>query len=368
MSSTLKTKKIPISRSAHVSTSVAAAAAAVAAPNKEVVATVSESRRDGPVPAAAAAAAANVAVSTPVVMQNRMTQQEVLDFRPLSKHITTTVIDDAIRITADVYFQRVRVLADVDTIIISMLNDRYGNKCGPYGYIIRDSIQLISRGSAALSGQDFTGFFSYQVRFEAQLLTLKKDDIIESPYMGMNRVCVLSKLPPLNIIIPLEVVSEDKQKQIHDYAPGTMMNLRVEGVRIMNGKTDILVIAEFADTVAKPRKSSTRTRGGAAASSGLMNTSASAGGVSSTLRSDVDTDPSASGYVNFEEEEVVQSDVDEAEDGDDNDDLEEEDDDESDGADESSDSDDSDAVGSDVDPVGDNEEEVGIEDEGGDDV
>ena len=75
------------------------------------------------------------------------------------------------------------------------------------GYIKPDSVKLLSRTKGYSIAGNFNGDIEYSVKYEAELCNPIKDQIIKCVVLDINKMGILAKATPLQIIIIKEIHS-----------------------------------------------------------------------------------------------------------------------------------------------------------------
>ena len=93
-------------------------------------------------------------------------------------------------------------ISDIDKILLDNIKSKIGNICIQGGYVNKDSIEIIRRTIGTMETQFLNGMLVYNLQLKAELCNPQKGDVItECEVMGRNRMGIMAKKGPLEIVL-----------------------------------------------------------------------------------------------------------------------------------------------------------------------
>jgi len=136
--------------------------------------------------------------------------------------LVSTINDKKIPdVSKDVYFKSVLTsnvvikpqmfLMGFDNAILKQLKKNIEGYCMMEGYIRPGSVKLLSRSKGYSTPGNFNGDIEYSVEYEAELCNPIKDQNIKCVVLDINKMGILAKATPLEIIIIKELHKNKNQ-------------------------------------------------------------------------------------------------------------------------------------------------------------
>ena len=133
--------------------------------------------------------------------------------------------------------------ADIDSIILSKIKKKLGDKCHKNGFIKKDSIKLLERSIGSIKSSHFNGNVIYNVKIEVKVCNPKEDDIIMCKVLGKNKMGILANNFPLTIALS-KLHHEDLSK-FDSINPGDSIKVSVICTKFELNDNEIDVVAKL---------------------------------------------------------------------------------------------------------------------------
>jgi DNA-directed RNA polymerase subunit E'/Rpb7 len=140
---------------------------------------------------------------------------------------------------------------EIDYKIALICNLKYSNRCHGYGFIVKNSINILHRDNGVIDDIIVDGGVKYNVKFNAICFIPKKNEKIIGVIIQNNPQCIHCELSnnkyniPVNIYIPIQWHSEDKQKDLENLENKKHVQLNILSSRYIPGDEEMTIIAEF---------------------------------------------------------------------------------------------------------------------------
>lgn len=180
--------------------------------------------------------------------------------------LVSTINDKKIPdVSKDVYFKSVLTsnvvinpnmfLMGFDNAILKQLKKNIEGYCMMEGYIRPGSVKLLSRSKGYSTPGNFNGNIEYSVEYEADVCNPIKDQLIKCVVLDINKMGILAKATPLEIIIIKEL--HKNKNQFSKIKVGDSIDIKVIEKKFMFRDRKIDVIGILAsDENAKPKSNS----------------------------------------------------------------------------------------------------------------
>lgn len=127
---------------------------------------------------------------------------------------------------------------DINSVILSILKKKYEGLCNKDGYIIRDSISIISRSTGKIKTINSQSYINYNITYSCNIITPAIDIIYKSHIDTINKLGVISyiklidedtiKTSPFIIITPKEYISD---KVFSSLKINDQINIKIKSFR-----------------------------------------------------------------------------------------------------------------------------------------
>lgn len=112
-----------------------------------------------------------------------------------SKLFNSSVLNHEILLTADM------LTNNIDNTILSILKREVGDRCGKYGFIKNDSIEILERSIGKLNTSHLNGSVSYNISYRADICNPIEGQIISCQVKKKNKMGILAEATPLIIVL-----------------------------------------------------------------------------------------------------------------------------------------------------------------------
>ena len=143
---------------------------------------------------------------------------------------------------------------ELDVQVENQLKSHYEGLCGKYGYVVKDSVDLVNRSMGRIITVDSESFIEYKVAYKTQSIYPCKDDVMECKIENITKMGILGfldwsedagaeavtlKTSPIIFIIPEQFLEDipDNMK-----SPGKTIEIVVLDCRIKYRSTQIQVV------------------------------------------------------------------------------------------------------------------------------
>lgn len=113
-----------------------------------------------------------------------------------------------------------QIMGDINKMLTIILKKKYEGFCNKDGYIIKDTIQLVSRSIGQIKTINNTGYINYNITYSADIITPSIDAEYESSIQTKNKLGIISYIKlneddtmedsPYIIITPKEYIPDDR--------------------------------------------------------------------------------------------------------------------------------------------------------------
>lgn len=90
---------------------------------------------------------------------------------------------------------------DINSILLTKIQNKFGNKCNEMGYIFKDSIEIISRSIGNINTSHFNGDMYFNIKVRAEVCIPLEGNSIKCKVVGRNRIGVYALSNPIHIIL-----------------------------------------------------------------------------------------------------------------------------------------------------------------------
>lgn len=141
---------------------------------------------------------------------------------------------------------------NLDSLILHSLKNKYENKCTEHGFIIDNTIELITRKLGKINTINNISYISYIVKYSCDIIYPSEGDEIQVIVDKVNKMGVIgfidnpkkdSENSPLIIIIPNEYFNEST-RDIDSITKNQKINIITLSVRIKYGNSKIQIVGK----------------------------------------------------------------------------------------------------------------------------
>jgi DNA-directed RNA polymerase subunit E'/Rpb7 len=132
---------------------------------------------------------------------------------------------------------------DLDKLLLSKIKNKLGNKCIHYGYIDKDSIQILERSIGNVNSAHFNGEIYYNVKIQIKLCSPSVNQVIKCRVIGKNQAGIFCVAPPLQIMLSPE--NHDDTSRFDSIKKNDNIKIKVAGYKILLNHDHIKVLGQL---------------------------------------------------------------------------------------------------------------------------
>ena len=139
---------------------------------------------------------------------------------------------------------------NINSIILNILKKKYEGVCNKEGYIIRDSIELISRSIGQIKTIDSESFINYNITYSCDIISPSIDNEYMAHVDTINKLGIISYLKltdddtietsPFIIITPKEYIEESHFNKLKK---GDEINIKIKTFRTKYSSKHIQIVS-----------------------------------------------------------------------------------------------------------------------------
>jgi len=148
---------------------------------------------------------------------------------------------------------------NINEIILSKIKNKIEGVCIDSGFVIKDSINIVNKSIGKIININNKSFIEYNIKYDAQLLSPKKDNIINCYIDNINKLGIIAYIK-LSEIVDIEENDSDTdlnnspfiiiipEKEIDDitkFNVGDNINIIVSATRIKYQSDKIQIIGKI---------------------------------------------------------------------------------------------------------------------------
>ena len=109
-----------------------------------------------------------------------------------------------------------KTITSIDTILLKKIKDKLENKCSTNGYVIENTLKILSRSSGKISNGRFVGDFIFYVQVQGDVINPPDGIVIEGEVIRKNKMGVyINYKNAVRVIIPRDLhIGNDKFDKI----------------------------------------------------------------------------------------------------------------------------------------------------------
>ena len=143
-------------------------------------------------------------------------------------------------ITTSLNIKPSRIKGDINQLLLHILKKKYEGVCNVDGYIMKDSIELLSRSIGEIKTINNESILTYNITYKSDVISPSEGDKFECKVETINKLGIISyiqakendtsKDSPFIIIIPKEYIDEDtfSSINIHDTIKVEIKSFRIK--------------------------------------------------------------------------------------------------------------------------------------------
>ena len=131
--------------------------------------------------------------------------------------------------------------------ILDQIKSEIEGKCIREGFVKLNSTEILKRERGKQIIGDFTGVILFKTFIKVQIANPKINKIIIAKVLNKNKLGILAKNGPLEIIIPRELHDKNEKKKLDELEIDSEILLKIIGVKYEINDTKISVVAKLED-------------------------------------------------------------------------------------------------------------------------
>ena len=154
-----------------------------------------------------------------------------------------------------VYLKPADLNSAIDVIILKRLKDKVEGRCIKPGYLIPNTVKIISRSLGMINNANFDGTTTYKVKYSADVC---------NPAIGQIVQCIVGNIDKAQVICYIENIENASQSPVEIYLfkhhhvgnvefsmlkDKDIVNVKIAGSKFKYRDTQIMAIAQFLDKV-----------------------------------------------------------------------------------------------------------------------
>lgn len=151
-----------------------------------------------------------------------------------------------------IYLKPIDLNSKIDDVILARLKKKVEGKCIKYGYLMPNSIKILSRSMGIINNTNFDGITMYKIKYSAEICNPAIGQVVQCQVFNIDKsqvICYIDK-PDSS---PLELfLFKHHHTNNTDFAAlkiGDIVNVSVGGSKWEYRDTRIIVIAQYVNTV-----------------------------------------------------------------------------------------------------------------------
>ena len=159
-------------------------------------------------------------------------------------------------LTTNLFVNASQVNTNIDDVIKNNLKEQLEGLCYEDGYIVKDSVEIISKSMGKIVVNDNVSSVSYSIKYRAEVISPSDGDIIQSYVSNINKMGIVSYIKlkegdsseesPMVIMVPKDYFDKSIYN-LNDINIGQKLNVQVIGSRTKYRSEKIQIIAKLTD-------------------------------------------------------------------------------------------------------------------------
>jgi DNA-directed RNA polymerase subunit E'/Rpb7 len=149
-------------------------------------------------------------------------------------------------------------ISSINDLILLKLKDKLENRCSKHGFVLPDSIKVISRSNGKSTSGRFTGDFQFYIQAQGMVINPPEGILLEGEVIRKNKMGIyLNYKNAIRVIVPrdLHIGSEE----FDNVMIGDTIRVEIKKSRFQMNDESILSVGLFVSNI-KKREISAETR------------------------------------------------------------------------------------------------------------
>jgi DNA-directed RNA polymerase subunit E'/Rpb7 len=157
----------------------------------------------------------------------------------------TVLFEDQVSFSPDDLSKQIR---SIDEILLNKVKSKLENKCSRHGFVIKDTLKLISRSLGKASNGRFIGDFIYYVQTQGTVLNPPDGIIIEGEVIRKNKMGIyINYKDAVRVIIPRDL--HIGNAAFDNVEVGSTIRVEIKKSRFQVNDESILSVGTFVESM-----------------------------------------------------------------------------------------------------------------------
>ena len=151
-------------------------------------------------------------------------------------------------ITESIFLKPKNINTNIDTSVLEQLKRMVEGKCIKYGYVMPNSIKIISRSLGRLNNANFEAITTYEIKYSADICNPRVGQIIICKVININKsqtICYIDNPETSPLEIYLEKSTHIGNVDFMNLKLGDIIKVKIAGSTFKFNDKQIICIAQF---------------------------------------------------------------------------------------------------------------------------
>ena len=149
-------------------------------------------------------------------------------------------------------------ISSINDLILLKLKDKLENRCSKHGFVLPDSIKVISRSNGKSTSGRFTGDFQFYIQAQGMVINPPEGIVLEGEVIRKNKMGIyLNYKNAIRVIVPRDL--HIGNEEFDNVMIGDTISVEIKKSRFQMNDESILSVGLFTSNI-KKREISAETR------------------------------------------------------------------------------------------------------------
>lgn len=149
-------------------------------------------------------------------------------------------------------------ISSINDLILLKLKDKLENRCSKHGFVLPDSIKIISRSNGKSSVGRFTGDYQFYIQAQGMVINPPEGVVIEGEVIRKNKMGIyLNYKNAIRVIVPRDL--HIGNEEFDNVMIGEIIRIEIKKSRFQMNDESILSVGLFVSNTKKKIASSAET-------------------------------------------------------------------------------------------------------------
>jgi hypothetical protein len=135
-------------------------------------------------------------------------------------------------------------VSNINSYLTEIIKDKIGNKCIEKGYVLKDSIRIVSRSIGKVNTSHFNGLVYYNLKVEGEVCKPSDGDrLYNCKVVGINKIGIFATLGPLQIIVA--AIHHEDTSFFEKIKVNDLITVEIVNYKFQLNDDNIKVVAKF---------------------------------------------------------------------------------------------------------------------------